>query len=126
MGIMLIALFFSVFVLAMGQALVRRKLNPYGEVAYDGLPGDLREEVRRILPDFQQSVSHITKNRDEVRVEGNYLGDDVTIEAQFDREGRLIELEMGDCRQRDRPTPRVRKREAKVPALSIRTICGGV
>ncbi|MGI9432728.1 MAG: hypothetical protein ACR2PQ_10970 [Myxococcota bacterium] len=93
MGMIFVAAFFGVFTLAIGSALLRRKLNPYGEVSYAGLPEELRVELERVLPDFRHEKVRITKRGDEARLSGSYLGEPMSIEADFDPSGSLVEFE---------------------------------
>jgi hypothetical protein len=85
--------FFAVFTLAIGSALLKRKLNPYGDVSYAGLPEELRAELERVLPDFHHERARITKRGDEARLSGKYLGEPMSVEADFDPSGSLVEFE---------------------------------
>jgi hypothetical protein len=90
----LVLIFLGVFALAILQGVVRRKRNPYAEVAYAGLPDALRGEIERILPGLQPRNVRMTKDGDEARLQGEYQGRPLRIEAEFDRNGALIELEV--------------------------------
>jgi hypothetical protein len=94
MGSYLVAAFVAVFALAIGQAVVRRKRNPYGAVSYDELPEALRAEVERVLPDFSHTEARITKRGDKARLSGNHRGESVRIEADFDPSGALVDFEV--------------------------------
>jgi hypothetical protein len=86
------------------QAVARRKHNPYGEIAYGELDAPLRAEIERIVPDFQPGTVRITKHRDEVRIAGQVGSESARIEADFDGQGALVELEFdlaGGSRQRE-------------------------
>ncbi|MGH0028827.1 MAG: hypothetical protein ACQGVC_03485 [Myxococcota bacterium] len=78
---------------AIGQTVVRRTRNPSAEVPYGQLPVDLREEVERVLPGFVPRLARLTKQRDEARVEGGIGGATFRVEADFDRQGQLVEFE---------------------------------
>lgn len=86
--------FVGIIALAIVKAVIGRKLNPYGEVAYAGLPDPLRTELERVLPGFRQELAHLTKKGDEARLEGEYQGGKVRIEADFDANGNLLEFEV--------------------------------
>lgn len=94
MGPTLVFAFLAVFTLAIGQAIVRRRLNPYDEVAYDQLPGPLRAEIERVLPGYQPRLARATRKRNEVKVEGEYLGEPLRVDADFDARGELVEFEV--------------------------------
>jgi hypothetical protein len=93
MGIYLVIGFLILFALAIGQALVRRKLDPYQEVSFSDLPAELREEAERVLPGFEPQQARITKSGNEARAEGQYHGRGMRIEGEFDRAGKLVEFE---------------------------------
>lgn len=94
MGTTLVLVFLGVFALAIVQAVVRRKLNPYAEVAYAGLPDEMRAEIDRVLPGFEHGTARATKKGDEARVDGSYLGEPVFVEADFDGSGQLVDFEV--------------------------------
>jgi hypothetical protein len=92
-GSTLVLIFLGVFALAIVQAVVRRKRNPYGEIAYSELDAALRAEIERIVPDFQPGTVRITKHRDEVRIAGQVRSESARVEAELDAQGALVELE---------------------------------
>ena len=94
MGVFFVVVFLAIFVLAIGQAVLRRQMNPYGEVAYDALPETMRNEVERVLPGFTPKNARITKQGDEARLAGDYRGADVAVEADFDASGALVDFEI--------------------------------
>ncbi len=94
MGAFFATVLLAIFALAIGQALFRRKMNPHAEVAYATLPAALRGEVERVLPGFTPNGARITKRGDEARVEGDYRGEKISVEADFDAAGELIDFEI--------------------------------
>jgi len=94
MGSTLVLIFLGVFALAIVQAVVRRKRNPYSEVDYSALPEVLRTELERVLPGYQHRLSRITRDGDDARLQGDYLGKPVRIEGNFDKSGAMIEFEV--------------------------------
>jgi len=97
--------FLGVIALAIVKSVIGRKLNPYGEVAYAGLPDPLRSELERVLPGFRQELARMTKKGDEARLEGEYQGAQVRIEADFDKNGNLLEFEVDGPRAERRRDP---------------------
>lgn len=93
MGVTLVFIFLGVFALAIGQAVIRRKLNPYRDVGWHELPAEMRTELERVLPGFQPGPARLTKNGDEARAEGTYQGEPIWVEGEFDASGQMIELE---------------------------------
>jgi hypothetical protein len=93
MGIYLVVGFLALFALAIGQAFLRRRLDPYQEVAWMELPAELREETERVLPGFEPQRSIITKKGIEARIEGCYQGRGMRVEGEFDSSGKLVEFE---------------------------------
>jgi len=94
MGPTLVLIFLGVFALAIGQGIVRRKLNPYGDAPYERIPGDARAEVDRLLPGFSPSAVRLTRKGDESRIAGRYRGEEYRLEIDFDAEGRYIDLDV--------------------------------
>ncbi len=90
----LVYVFLGVFVFLIGGSILRRLLNPFQEVAYEGLPGALRAETDRVLPGFHHNKVRTTKSGDNARIEGKYLGESVTVEADFDPHGEMVEFEV--------------------------------
>jgi hypothetical protein len=111
MGSTFVLIFLAVFVLAIGQAILRRLANPYAETPFGMLPAELQAEVARVLPGFVPGVARITRKGDEVRAEGQYLGEKMRIEADFDAMGRLVEFEA--------EAPGMRRVEAKIGEESV-------
>ncbi len=103
MGPALVAIFLGAFALAILQAVLRRKLNPYGEAAWEALPEELRAEIERVLPGFRPGEAQITRKGDEARITGDYQGETMRVEANFDRAGALVEFEV-DAPRRSRMT----------------------
>lgn len=93
MGTYFVLGFLFLFALAIGQALVRRRLDPYQEVAWMELPAELREEAERVVPAFEPQRAVITKKGVEARIEGRYQGRGMVVEGEFDRSGKLVEFE---------------------------------
>ncbi len=90
----LVLVFLGVFVLLVGGSILRRLLNPFQEVAYEGLPSALRTETDRVLPGFLHRTARASKNGDNARIAGEYLGEAITVEADFDRHGDMVEFEV--------------------------------
>lgn len=94
MGSVLVLAFLVLFALAIGQAVLRRALNPFRETVWSELPEALRAETTRVLPGFEPLATRITKRGDEVHAEGRHLGRPVTIEGGFDPQGQMLEFEV--------------------------------
>ncbi len=80
--------------LGIAHAVLSRRMNPYEELPYEGLPEPVRSELDRIVPGFKSRTARITKKRDQVRVEGELDGETLRVEADLDRAGGLVELEV--------------------------------
>ncbi len=59
MGLYFVCVFLGVFALAIGSAVIRRKLNPYLEVGN----AELRTELERVMPEFQQREARAEVDR---------------------------------------------------------------
>ncbi len=94
MELNLVYVFLGLFALMMGQGFLRRARNPFAEVGYAGLPDVMRAETERVLPGFQHRLARITKQRDSARIQGEYQGEPVTVEAEFDPAGTMVEFEV--------------------------------
>ena len=94
MGSTLVLVFLGVFAFLIGGSILRRVLNPFQEVAYEGLPTALRSETDRVLPGFLHKTARTTKNGDNARIAGEYLGESITVEADFDPNGEMVEFEV--------------------------------
>jgi len=91
----IVLLAFAAFVVAaLVQGTLRRRRNPYEEVAWAQLPAGLCDELERLLPGFRPGAARLTRLRDEARIEGDRDGERVRIEADFDAAGNLVELEI--------------------------------
>lgn len=114
MGETLVLVFLGCFALAIGQALVRRLLNPFEETPFGALPAELRAEVARVLPGFEPKAAQITRKGDEARAEGDYEGQRMRIEADFDAAGRLVDFEA--------EAPGARRLESKIAPETLPAI----
>lgn len=94
MGTTLVMIFFGLFALALVQILLRSARNPYEEIAYDRLPEELREEVDRVVPGFVHATARMRRLGDVARLDGDYRGRAVAIEAEFDEAGQMIDFEV--------------------------------
>ena len=94
MGLYFVCAFLGVFMLAIGSAVLKRKLNPYAGVSYAELPVELRAELERVMPGFQPRGARITKRGDEARVDGECDGESVSVEADFHPAGTLVDFEI--------------------------------
>lgn len=94
MGSFFAAVVVAVVALAIGQSLLRRRMNPYAEVPYGELPEALRTEVARVLPGFSPDIARITKQGDRARLAGDFRSGTVVVEADFDARGDLVDFEV--------------------------------
>lgn len=94
MGWFFVAVVVASCALAIGQSLLRRRRNPYADVPYGELPETLRAEVERVLPGFSPHLVRATKRGDEVRIAGDFRGETVAVEADFDAVGDLVDFEI--------------------------------
>ncbi|MHC4429922.1 MAG: hypothetical protein ACYS0D_15180, partial [Planctomycetota bacterium] len=78
---------------------------------------------------FEHRQARITRKRDNARVEGTYLGESVTVEADFDHTGKMIEFEaeswcgsrkLGLAALEDLPEPATREIERVLGDTLIR------
>lgn len=91
---MLLLVFGAFVVAALVQGTLKRRRNPYEEVAWSGLSAPLRAEIERLLPGFAPRRVRLTRERDEARIEGERDGERLRIEARLDAAGELRELEI--------------------------------
>ena len=92
--------------LLIAVGVLRRRLNPFAEIAYASLPAELRAEIERVHPRFAPRVTRLTKKGDVAVVDGDDNGEGLRIEAEFDPAGTLLELETERMRSK-RTTGRV-------------------
>ena len=117
-------IFLSVIALAIVKAVIARKINPIGEVAYTGLPGTLREEVERVLPGFRNELARMTKKGNEAWLRGDYQGTPVRVEADLDGNGELIELEIEGPHMKRTRSPDVAAELTAAAAREVNRVLG--
>ena len=93
------ALFGVLIALAALRALIGRSLNPLREVEASELPPTIRQEVERIVPDFEAETIRLSKNGRQARLRGRRAGSDCHLKVDLDRDGGIDEIEFDTRRE---------------------------
>lgn len=93
------AVFGALLVLGILRAVIGRSLNPLTEVDASELPPTIRQEVERIVPEFQAEQIRLSKDGRHARLRGQRAGHACHVKVDLDRSGEIEEVEFDTRRE---------------------------